>query len=91
MAAHARLKNEFTEDEKCHNLMSWLILLLANALSSLKWMDYITDHLSRFYNFYKPIIRFFALYKTLELDIDNVKTLSICDLQHLINPTVTSH
>ena len=25
MAAHARLKNEFTEDEKCHNLMSWLI------------------------------------------------------------------
>ena len=28
MAAHARLKNEFTEDEKCHNLMSWLIFLL---------------------------------------------------------------
>ena len=25
MAAHARLKNEFTEDEKCLNLMSWLI------------------------------------------------------------------
>ena len=25
MAAHARLKNEFTEDEKCHNLISWLI------------------------------------------------------------------
>ena len=25
MAAHARLKNEFTEDEKCQNLMSWLI------------------------------------------------------------------
>ena len=24
MAAHARLKNGFTEDEKCHNLMSWL-------------------------------------------------------------------
>ena len=24
MAAHVRLKNEFTEDEKCHNLMSWL-------------------------------------------------------------------
>ena len=23
---HARLKNEFTEDEKCHNLMSWPIL-----------------------------------------------------------------
>ena len=21
MAAHARLKNEFTEDEKCHNLV----------------------------------------------------------------------
>ena len=25
MAAHASLKNEFTEDEKYHNLMSWLI------------------------------------------------------------------
>ena len=24
MAVHARLKNEFTEDEKCHNLMRWL-------------------------------------------------------------------
>ena len=23
---HARLKNELTEDEKCHNVMSWLIL-----------------------------------------------------------------
>ena len=25
MAAHARLKNEFTEDEKNHNLMRWPI------------------------------------------------------------------
>ena len=25
MAAHAYLKNEFTEDKKCHNLMRWLI------------------------------------------------------------------
>ena len=25
MAGHAFLKNEFTEDEKCHNLMTWLI------------------------------------------------------------------
>ena len=24
MAAHARLKNEFTEGEKCQNLMGWL-------------------------------------------------------------------
>ena len=24
MAAHARFKNEFTEDEKYHNLMTWL-------------------------------------------------------------------
>ena len=28
MAAHARLKNEFTEDEKYHNLLRWLILSL---------------------------------------------------------------
>ena len=27
LAAHALLKNRFTEDEKCHNLMSWLINL----------------------------------------------------------------
>ena len=26
MAAHARLKNAFTEDEMYHNLMSWLKL-----------------------------------------------------------------
>ena len=25
MAVHARLKNEFTEDKKYHNLMTWLI------------------------------------------------------------------
>ena len=25
MAVHTRLKNEFTEDKKCHNLRSWLI------------------------------------------------------------------
>ena len=24
MAAHARLNNKFTEDEKCHNLMRWI-------------------------------------------------------------------
>ena len=28
MAAHARLKNEFTEDGKCHNLVSWLIVFM---------------------------------------------------------------
>ena len=28
MAAHACLKNEFTEDEKCHNLMRWLIVCI---------------------------------------------------------------
>ena len=26
MAAHGRLKNEFMEDEKYHNLVTWLIL-----------------------------------------------------------------
>ena len=24
MAARARLKNEYTKDEKCHNLLTWL-------------------------------------------------------------------
>ena len=28
MAVHARLKNEFTEDKKYHNLVRWLIVIL---------------------------------------------------------------
>ena len=28
MAAHAHLKNEFMEDEKYHNLMTWLKLII---------------------------------------------------------------
>ena len=27
MAAHVRLKNEFKEDEKYHNLITWLIYI----------------------------------------------------------------
>ena len=36
MAAYARLKNEFTEDKKYHNLMRWLILLSIWARTSCK-------------------------------------------------------
>ena len=32
MAAHARLKNEFMEDEKYYNLMSWLIYVTLHEL-----------------------------------------------------------
>ena len=31
-AVHARLKNEFTEDEKYHNLMRWLICVTIKLL-----------------------------------------------------------
>ena len=34
MAAHAYLKNEFTEDKKCQNLMSWLICFCEGAFNS---------------------------------------------------------
>ena len=34
MTAHARLKNEFTEDEKYHNLMKWLISVLNAGTSA---------------------------------------------------------
>ena len=35
MAAHARLKNEFTEDEKYYNFMTWLKLqVFGTSLSS---------------------------------------------------------
>ena len=42
MAAHARLKNEFTEDEKYYNLMTWLKCLFSSFLdhytaSSVGW------------------------------------------------------
>ena len=33
MAAHARLKTEFTEDEKCHNLMSWPIWVVMTCIN----------------------------------------------------------
>ena len=32
MAADTRLKNEFTEDEKHHGLMSWIISRLCNLI-----------------------------------------------------------
>ena len=41
-AAHARLKNEFTEDEMYHNLMSWLkyTLFIDFCVTSFIWSDY---------------------------------------------------
>ena len=38
MAEHARLRNEFAEDEKCHNLMSWLkcVMVVKVAIMMLK-------------------------------------------------------
>ena len=42
MAVHARLKNEFTEDEKCHNLMSWLKCYIQMILFLEKtWKQYL--------------------------------------------------
>ena len=37
---HARLKNEFTEDEKCHNLMRWLkcVFHLVASSTLAKWI-----------------------------------------------------
>ena len=32
MAAHVCLKNELMEDEKCHNLMSWLITSISSVV-----------------------------------------------------------
>ena len=33
MAVHASLKNEFTEDQTCHNLVSWLKLTVHYQLN----------------------------------------------------------
>ena len=43
MAAHAHLKNEFKEDEKCHNLMRWLNLFSDYHKSTVKSMA-LMDH-----------------------------------------------
>ena len=49
MAAHAHLKNEFTEDEKYHNLMSWLISQVsdedAHVIRPVKKMRQVFDSL----------------------------------------------
>ena len=39
VAGHAGLKNEFTEDEKCHNLITWL-------LCNRKWNRYLLQYMS---------------------------------------------
>ena len=41
MAAHARLQNEFTDDEKCHNLMRWLVLI--KRIPSSQSIPYMID------------------------------------------------
>ena len=33
IAAHACLKNEFTEEKKCHNMMSWLKYMFACSVA----------------------------------------------------------
>ena len=42
MAAHARLKNDFTKDEKYHNLMSWL-----NFCKSVDFLGHFSMHYSK--------------------------------------------
>ena len=39
MAAHARLKDEFTEDEKYHNVMRWLSLSSETFLEALAYFE----------------------------------------------------
>ena len=39
MAAHVRLKNEFTEDEKNGNLMSWLYLFCLDICDKVGYYD----------------------------------------------------
>ena len=58
MAAYAHLKNEFTKNEKCHTLMTWLTLhRLSFAFSN----NYIGDG---WLILIKPITRISLLFKT---------------------------
>ena len=43
MASHARLKNEFTEDNKYHNLMTWLIHRVNRRLGVQSEVDKIKE------------------------------------------------
>ena len=43
MAAYARLKNEFTDDEKYHNLMAWLIYGFAAIFMTKTWFMYVQN------------------------------------------------
>ena len=43
MAAHARIKNEFTEDEKYNNLMNWVNALFSGLLSGYLYEKHTTD------------------------------------------------
>ena len=43
MAAHACMKNEFTEDEKYHNLMRWLILYPLQRQAIQVLLDFASD------------------------------------------------
>ena len=48
MAAHARLKDEFREDEKCHNLMSWLKFIIINfSIQELKLNTLLLEELQQ--------------------------------------------
>ena len=40
MIAHARLKNDFAEDEKCHNLTSWLSSSYILQHHGTQWLQY---------------------------------------------------
>ena len=42
---HVRLKNEFTEDEKYHNLMRWLTYAFVNASLTLPSFGDLTSFL----------------------------------------------
>ena len=46
MAAHVRLKNEFTEDEKYHNPMRWLIYVSSIISNALGWAKLVVYKLS---------------------------------------------
>ena len=56
MAAHARLKNEFTEDEKYHNLMRWLKYFLNMRLEIIVPCIFgVAAHLRTFFQNYSTI------------------------------------
>ena len=89
MAVHACLKNEFTEDEKYHNLMSWLILcIIAHERDFNKCVESYIMKMSRVGKVFMTLAQFSRSRKQLQLvnkRVDRNQTCTDNTLSRVLN------